>query len=148
MVDMQPGSFNNKIQGFFCFKSSWLGRMSDRAKQTENAAPRVKVWLEMDGDYVFGHGICSILEAVETAGSIKEAAATVGKSYRHVWSRIKQAEQAIGAPLVESQVGGAQARRTELTPLAKRLVDGFQQFRQRMIAAARSEFERNFPDLV
>ncbi len=51
--------------------------------------PRVKVWLESGGQHVFGLGISEILKAVESAGSIKAAAELQGKSYRHVWSRIK-----------------------------------------------------------
>jgi hypothetical protein len=41
--------------------------------------PRVKVWLETDGDYAFGLGICEILQAVDRAGSIK-LAATFGQN--------------------------------------------------------------------
>ncbi len=44
-------------------------------KNTQPLLPRVKVWLEIDGEYVFGWGICEILEAVRQAGSIKNAAA-------------------------------------------------------------------------
>ncbi len=107
--------------------------------------PRVKVWWELDGDYVFGRGIADILKAVESAGSIKDAAKSVGKSYRHVWARIKEAETALNAALVESQVGGQSERRTELTPLAQRLVASFDNFRQTMIETAQREFGALFP---
>ena len=50
--------------------------------------PHAKVWLEIDGNYIFGRGISDILKAVADKGSIKEAAKSVGKSYRHVWARI------------------------------------------------------------
>ena len=68
--------------------------------------PRVKVWLEQDGGYAFGLGLADILQAVGRTGSIKAAAAELGKSYRHVWARIKQAERALGERLVEARVGG------------------------------------------
>ena len=55
---------------------------------------RAKVWLEADGKYVFGLGISKILRAVDQEGSIKAAANVVGKSYRHIWARIKEAEEA------------------------------------------------------
>ena len=51
-------------------------------KSTQLFLPRVKVWLEIDGKYVFGWGICEILQAVREPGSIKDAAAQLGKSYR------------------------------------------------------------------
>ena len=60
---------------------------------------------------MFGLGISEILKAVQQTGSIKAAAQEVGKSYRHVWDKIKQAEQALGVPLVRTQVGGKDVRR-------------------------------------
>src|SRR6516165_12164286 len=35
--------------------------------------PRIKVWLETDGEYVFGFGVCAILQAVDRTGSIKQS---------------------------------------------------------------------------
>ena len=60
--------------------------------------PRVKIWLEADGQYVFGFGISEILKAVEQSGSIKAAAELLGKSYRHIWARVKKAEADLRAP--------------------------------------------------
>lgn len=90
--------------------------------------PKAKVWLEVDAEYAFGHGICRILEAVAETGSIKKAASSVGKSYRHVWSRIKSVEKTLGITLVETQVGGGNARRSSLTGTAEQLVEGYNSF--------------------
>ena len=106
--------------------------------------PRVKVWLECGDDYVFGHGISEILQAVDAAGSIKGAAARVGKSYRHVWSRIKEAETAFGRPLIEAHVGGAGTRRSFLTDEARRLVAEFSALRESATEYVGREFERRF----
>src|ERR1700716_2105672 len=75
--------------------------------------PRVKVWFEAEGGYSFGFGLIAILQAVAHAGSIKRAASDLGQSYRHVWGRIKEAEQAIASPLVVTQVGGQGVQRSE-----------------------------------
>lgn len=107
--------------------------------------PRIKVWLEVEGRYAFGFGISEILEAVDRAGSIKQAARDLGKSYRHVWSRVKEAEDALGCPLVEAHVGGTGPRRSFLTAEARRLVAGFLALRRRVIHVAEQEFERRFP---
>jgi molybdate transport repressor ModE-like protein len=56
----------------------------------------VKVWLERDSRYAFGLGVCEILLAVDRTGSIKQAASELGKSYRPVWARVKEAEGALG----------------------------------------------------
>jgi len=121
--------------------------MSRNTSPSSAAVPRVKVWLEMRGDYVFGRGICDVLQAVDQAGSIKEAARRVGKSYRHVWARIKDAENAIGQPLVVTKVGGQAARRSELTPLARQLVSDFVELRQAMLDRVDEEFAKRFSRL-
>ena len=93
--------------------------------------PNVKVWLEVGGSYAFGLGICEILEAVDRAGAIKQAAADLGKSYRYVWGRIKAAERALGEPLVRTQVGGKDPQRSALTPAARRYAAAFRALRAR-----------------
>src|SRR5690348_1413506 len=84
--------------------------------------PRVKVWLEYRGRYAFGFGLAEILQAVERAGSFKQAACDLGKSYRYIWGRIKQAEIVLGQQLVQTQVGGKEQKRSSVTPAARQLV--------------------------
>ena len=106
--------------------------------------PRVKVWLEMDGQYVFGFGISQILKAVEAAGSIKAAADSLQKSYRHVWARIKKAEEALGQRLVRTRVGGKLDDRSALTEVAVRLVADYDALRDRMFGVVDDEFSSRF----
>ena len=109
----------------------WESVMRSRRQPPEISA-RVKVWLEAQGDYVFGLGIGNILKAVAQEGSIKGAAAAVGKSYRHIWTRIKETERALGCALVATTVGGSELRRSELTPQAERLVQQFDDLHRRV----------------
>jgi len=111
------------------------------------ADPPVAARQNLAGDrrrYAFGLGIAEILQAVAQAGSIKRAAAQLGKSYRHVWGRVKAAEKALGQPLVETQVGGAGDRRSTVTPLAQRYATAFLQLRGRMKELLQGEFARLF----
>ena len=62
----------------------WLGRLI-RAVLPKIAEVRKRIerlgrdiWLEVDGQYVFGRGISEILKAVERTGSIKAAAHALG----------------------------------------------------------------------
>jgi len=119
-----------------CSRRSLAGR--------ERIEARVKVWLEKDGQYVFGHGLSEILKAVEVAGSIKAAAGLLGKSYRHVWGRIKKAEQTLEESLVETRVGGRGTGRSSLTALAGRLVADYDALRRRMFDVAGQEFSSRF----
>ena len=116
-------------------------------KTTRLLLPRVKVWLEDDGEYVFGWGICEILQAVRDAGSIKDAAAQLGKSYRYVWGRVKDAEATLQQPLVETRVGGDIEQRSSLTSLANQLVEDFVAYRARMLDVAHEEFSSRFAAL-
>jgi molybdate transport system regulatory protein len=106
------------------------------------------VWLEKGGSYAFGLGIAEILQAVDRTGSIKQAASDLGKSYRYVWGRIKEAEATFGRPLVESQVGGSGPQRSSLTALGRQLVVSFLSLRGRMKQLVEEEFARQFGPLA
>jgi molybdate transport system regulatory protein len=116
------------------------------SRQPTALVPRVKVWLEAKGRYAFGYGITEILQAVARAGSIKQAASDLGKSYRYVWGRIKKAEEVLGQRLVEAHIGGKDTQRSFLTPLARQLVDDFLALRDRMMQVVQEEFRRRLPD--
>jgi len=118
-----------------------------RRARRKGMKPRVKVWLEIDGQYVFGFGMSEILKAVGTAGSIKAAAELLGKSYRHIWARIKEAEQALGEPLVHTRVGGQGTSRSSLTERATRLIEDYDALRRRMFDVVREEFSSRFQPL-
>ena len=124
-----------------------MARSTQKPLQRKLLKPRVKVWLEIDGQYVFGFGLSEILKAVETTGSIKAGAERLGKSYRYVWGRIKKAEKTLGQPLVETRVGGRGARRSSLTELAVRLVDDFEALRRRLFETVDQEFSTRRPQL-
>lgn len=112
------------------------------------ARPRVKVWLEVDGEYFFGHGLSEILKGVQKTGSIKAAAQELAKSYRYVWGRIKKAEKRLGQRLVEARVGGKGSRRSCLTNSACQLVAGFDELRNRMFEVVEQEFASRFETLA
>lgn len=119
-----------------------------RRSPDKRISPRVKVWIEVDGDYIFGRGISEILQAVEETGSIKRAAETLGKSYRHVWDRLKNAETSLGASLVETQVGGRDAQRSRLTDLGRALFAEFERLRERIAQLLHEEFPEDLEALL
>lgn len=109
---------------------------STNKNASSTVRPRVKVWLESNGESVLCRGLCDILRAVEETGSIKSAASKIGRSYRFVWSRIKTAEEAFGATLVETRIGGREANRSGLSPLAQELLKDFDDFCQQVYELA------------
>jgi len=98
--------------------------------------PRIKVWMQCESGFGFGSRFVAILEAVDRTGSIKHAAAELGWSYRHVWSRIKRAEEALGCTLVTTRLGGQGKDRSELTPDSRGVVFRFHELRGRLLALA------------
>ena len=67
---------------------------------------RSKLWIEADGEPVFGRGRRFLLEAIDSHGSINRAAREVDISFRKAWSHIKAMEERLGVKLVERQAGG------------------------------------------
>jgi molybdate transport system regulatory protein len=108
----------------------------------------VKFWLESGGESVLCRHLSEILQAVEKTGSIKEAAAVVGRSYRFVWARIKGAEESLGATLVETRVGGRDARRSGLTPLARDLVESFDVVSRELSRRVDATYRRELDQLL
>src|SRR5262249_19672679 len=102
--------------------------------------PRVKVWFEVNESYSFGFGLIAILQAVARTGSIKRAASELAQSYRHIWGRIKEAEQHLGTVLVVTHVGGQAVQRSELSSAACRLIDDFLAIRNRMVEVMECEY--------
>lgn len=80
---------------------------------------RSKVWLEVDGDPVFGRGRRFLLEAIDRSGSINQAAKEINISYRKAWSYINAMERRLGIRLVNRQAGGRNGGGASLTSEAK-----------------------------
>lgn len=110
-----------------------VAKQKTKAASVPQCQPRIKLWLEFEGEHVFGAGMCQILEAVEKTGSIKDAATLLGRSYRAVWNQIKTCEKGLGQPLIAAQVGGHGTRRSSLTPLGTNLVTQFASLRKQLM---------------
>ncbi|MHC5034717.1 MAG: winged helix-turn-helix domain-containing protein [Planctomycetota bacterium] len=83
---------------------------------------RGKVWIEVEGQHVFGRGRAALLEAIERTGSIQAAAAKLGLSYRHAWTMLKTSEQRWGRKLVETVRGGRGGGGARVTEAGRGLV--------------------------
>jgi molybdate transport system regulatory protein len=83
---------------------------------------RSKIWIEVDGDPVFGRGRRFLLEAIDSYGSINQAAKEIHISYRKAWSYIKNMEERLGIQLVERQAGGKNGGGATLTEEARRFL--------------------------
>jgi molybdate transport system regulatory protein len=80
---------------------------------------RSKIWIEASGEPVFGRGRRFLLEAIDSHGSINQAAKEVDISFRKAWSHIKVMEERLGIKLVERQAGGKNGGGAVLTNEAR-----------------------------
>lgn len=83
---------------------------------------RSKIWLEIDGEPVFGSGRRALLEGIIQHGSINKAARGINISYRKALSYVKTMEQRFGKALVERKAGGRSGGGAYLTIEAKELL--------------------------
>lgn len=86
---------------------------------------RSKVWLEKNGEVVFGSGKAVILKHILETGSIAKSAKRLDMSYRHAWSYIKSAEKRLGRPLVICRRGGPNGGGATLTGYASGVLKKF-----------------------
>jgi formylmethanofuran dehydrogenase subunit E len=80
---------------------------------------RSKIWIEVQGEPVFGRGRRFLLEAIDIHGSINRAAEEINISYRKAWSYINAMEERLGVKLIERQAGGRKGGGATLTADAR-----------------------------
>jgi molybdate transport system regulatory protein len=80
---------------------------------------RSKLWIEMDGEPVFGRGRRFLLDAIDRYGSINQAAKEINISYRKAWSYLNAMEERLGLKLVDRHAGGKNGGGASLTEEAR-----------------------------
>jgi molybdate transport system regulatory protein len=104
---------------------------------------RSKVWLvNAEGDRVLGAGLARVLQNVSHLGSLSAAAQAEGRSYRHIWGWVRQAEASLGLKLLERSSGGSGGGGSALTADAKRVLRLYFRLNERVETAADDEFDR------
>ena len=107
-----------------------------------------KIWFTKDGETVFGEGLARLLKAIETLGSLSAASRFEGVSYRHAWGNLKKSEDRLGFKLVERRAGGKSGGTAILTPKAKKLLDGYEQFKHRINRENQKWFEEIKKEII
>jgi molybdate transport repressor ModE-like protein len=91
--------------------------MGESKESFPSLKPNYKLWLEYNGEYVFGPGAYALLKCINEAGTITQGAKDAGMSYRYAWGVIRKIEKKLGTKLLDSYkggtVGGGGARVTE-----------------------------------
>lgn len=105
--------------------------------------PKTKIWIEIEGEVVFGGGRMALFEAIEQYGSIRQAATNLGMSYRAAWGKIKATEERLGIKLVDKHIGGHQSG-AELTLEAREMLTLYRRFKDDSVKAVDNCFAHYF----
>ena len=92
---------------------------------------RYKLWIEKDGEKVFGDGPLDILHRIEKTGSLRQAAEEINMSYSQAWYLMKDLEKRLGFNLLKRKVGGERGGGSEITEEAGELMMKFKMFRNK-----------------
>lgn len=83
---------------------------------------KYKIWLEEDGNQIFGDGVYRLLVLIDKYGSINQAAQREKMSYRQAWGKIKRIEDRLKVKLLERHKGGESGGGAIITPHGKKLM--------------------------
>ena len=107
-----------------------------------------KIWLETEDQLgVLGDGKWVLLKAIDETGSLKNAIAKLGLSYRKTWNNLQQMEQRLGFPVLETSRGGSEKGNTVLTAEGKKIIRAFDRFHNRADKLMQKEFEKFMENL-
>jgi molybdate transport system regulatory protein len=90
--------------------------------------PRANFWIEQDGEVVLSSWRVDLLEAIAETGSITAGAEKMNAPYRVAWQKIREIEERLGTPVLETHTGGAGGGGARLTPAGERYVQQFREF--------------------
>ena len=93
---------------------------------------------------IFGPGIAELMEHVDELHSLRKATAAMGMAYSKAWSIVKNAENALGFPLLVSTVGGRGGGSAALTDRGRRFLNAYRRFESIVHSYADEIFEEIF----
>ena len=85
-----------------------------------NVQPRFRI--VRGKDVALGPGKADLLEQIQAAGSIAEAAKRMGMSYMRAWTLVKTMERCFAEPLILVARGGARHGGAELTVTGRKVL--------------------------
>jgi molybdate transport system regulatory protein len=95
---------------------------------------RIRCWVEIEGSRFFGPGPAELLEQIENTGSISRGAREMGMSYKKAWDIVDNLNSFSKDKFVQSQKGGINGGRAELTPYAKKVITQYQKLVKKLNA--------------
>ena len=88
-----------------------------------------------------GPGKVELLEGIENAGSLRQAARALGMSYRRAWLLLDQLNCSFSEPVVTATVGGQGGGGASLTAFGTEIVRSYRAAARSIEAVAREELQ-------
>ena len=86
-------------------------------------------FLDDNEEKFFGEGPARLMRGIETTGSLRAAAMSMGMAYTKALKLIRNAENALGFPLISSSAGGKDGGGSSLTEAGKEWLQRYENYR-------------------
>ncbi len=96
------------------------------------------------GQKSFGPGIAELLHRVDGQHSLRAAAKSMEMAYSKAWTITRNAEEGLGFKLLASSTGGKGGGGAALTDEARRFLDAYDRYCERLRAHADALLEEEF----
>jgi molybdate transport system regulatory protein len=106
--------------------------------------PKFKVWIVFEDQIKFGDGRADLLDLIDELGSIQQAVARFGMSYRNAWGYLKALEKAAGFKLLERGPGGSPGSGTRLTRQGQQFLERYRRFQANVDVDVTRRFRQTF----
>ena len=102
--------------------------------------------LDDNNEKFFGEGPARLLRGIEVTGSLRAAAMAMEMAYTKALKLIKNAENAMGVPLILRSTGGKDGGGSCLTPEGKELLQRYEAYRDACVQANSKLYLEFFPE--
>ena len=104
------------------------------------------IFFDDNGEKFFGEGPARLLRGIEETGSLRKAAMSMDMAYTKALKLIKNAETALGYPLITRETGGKDGGGSRLTDDGKEWLDRYERYHDACIQANRRLYLEFFPE--
>jgi molybdate transport system regulatory protein len=109
------------------------------ATPTNTVRPRIRVL--HGSEIALGPGKVELLEAIDRAGTLSEAARTLGMSYMRAWNLLQTMNACFRQPLVETSRGGTVHGRAALTETGQEVVALYRRMEEESLRAVEAAWQ-------
>lgn len=103
--------------------------------------PTIRLRIDLSPDSALGPGKISLLEHIESTGSLSQAARELGMSYRRAWLLLDDINRMFNEPATTTSVGGSGGGGARLTDLGREIVKAYREIEDAAEKAASARIE-------